>query len=451
MDVIWNNRIDAATEQVDSMDPWDLEWYPGPVRHAVAGPPRDPSEWEDMKEWAEHLPVLPAHMYDHELLSAEQECILAERIQAGLAAEGSAEVAATRRGRRTIQEGKLAQDILVRANLRLARAMSSTIVSSLPDEDRDAFGFLGLMRAALTFDPTRGRFSTYATWWIRQHTRRGTDDTERLIRIPVHAVDTLNAARRVQREMTTEIGRAPTLSELASQCDDTPQKISWLLAISRPPISLDDWMDKDSSTRTADWWSLLAPSELEFGDPFEQAEDDMCRAAVRDVLEQYVSDVELHRIPDPGVAGASRAMEMLRLRIGMVDGEEWTLDRVGRRFDITRERVRQIVGKLMEDPILRQRIDAAARTVEVDPDSAALPIGPRKRPRRCSRPTLPSADAPGARSEPPSSAGAATTSAATTGRTPPAALSRAAHPFWLEVFGLSEERAPSDRRPADSR
>lgn len=339
-------------------------------RHAEPGVAAPGTEWDRVLTWAEELPLVPDRMYDHELLDATQERVLAKRVQRGIVAAQAAEVAAasangehhlSRIARREIREGRRAVDTLVRANLRLARVMATRIPGALSEEDRISFGILGLMRATQTFDPDRGRFSTYATWWIRQTVSRGVDDTGRLIRIPVHAVDRLRTIRRTEREMTGALGRTPTREELAVECDISPSTLAWLQVVSLPPLSLDDWIGQDDpESRTSDWWTILTPEDSDGSDPFAAADQRACDRGVIAALDRFESDVQRGHAICTAPGPISRSVEMLRLRTGLVDDEEWTLERIGQRFGITRERVRQIVSRLVADPELRRRVAAAA-------------------------------------------------------------------------------------------
>lgn len=342
---------------------------------------RDP--WDRMLDWADRLPITPGHMYDHELLTPSQERLLAERIQAGLAAAASSgEGAATRAGHRTIREGRRAMDILIRANLRLARVMTfdARPGSSLPDEDRIAFGILGLFRAAAKFDPDQGRFSTYATWWIRQSAARGCDDTERLIRLPVHTVDDLRRCRREEREMRTRLHRTPTLVEVAAECDIEPSRLAWLRMVSQTPLSLDDVIDRSQDSGESAWREIVLDEDAP--DPGEVAEHRIEQLDALAALDRFEDDVARGVLPKrhgrSSWAGTiHRDMQMFRLRLGFVDGEVWMLDRIGHEFGVTRERVRQIVTRLCEDPDLRRRIAlAAGREDLMDLPAARQEAGP---------------------------------------------------------------------------
>ena len=318
--------------------------------------------WERLVRWALDLPAMPTHMFDHHLLDVDQERLLGERIRAGIQASTLTGADVSRTSQRQVRDGQLAMEILIRANLRLARSVATAVFSNLPEQDRVGFGILGLMRAATTFDPDRGRFSTYATWWIRQSTHRGSDDTERLIRVPVHALDVLRSARRTRQEMAAELGRAPTLGELSSHCGIDSGKLAWLLLISQHPLSLDDWVSTDTTDRagrSTDWWALLESSDVDASDPFEAADDRLCARSVRTALRAFEADVESGVVVCAKVGRIRRAMAMLYLRMGMVDGEEWTLDRIGEQDGVTRERVRQILAHLLDNPELRRRLAAA--------------------------------------------------------------------------------------------
>lgn len=348
------DRLDGAPSSVGTP-------RPPRARHLERGALPSETPWDLVVRWAEDLPLGPSTMFDHPLLDADQERVLSDRIQAGVRAATGIEQHATRTARRAIREGHRAMEILVRANLRLVRVMSTRIASGMPEEDLVSLGTLGLLRATLTFDPDRGRFSTYATWWIRQSVTRGVDDTERLIRIPVHVMDRLRSSRRVEREMTAALGRGPSREELAAECGTDAATLAWLELVSRPTLSLDDWVGhEESDSRPTDWWSILSAIDIEGSDPCAEADERLCARGVVAALDRFERDVAAGLSQCSAPRPIERSVGMLRLRVGLVDGEEWTLERIGQRFGVTRERVRQILVRLTADPELRRRMAAAA-------------------------------------------------------------------------------------------
>lgn len=359
--------------------------WTGP-RHGSGTAAFEETPWDLLQDWAEGLPLVVGRMFDHGLLDNDQEKVLAERIQRGIRASGDERTRATRSGRRQIREGQEAFDVMVRSNLRLVRTIAWTYSSDLAEEDVVSFGVLGLMRAAVKFDPERAKFSTYATWWIQQSIRRGIDDTERLIRIPVHAMQTLRTAWRVRNEMESTLGRPPSREEVAAECEKDPASLAWLELVAQRHLSMDDFLARgDQDQVTSDWWTILSDAELSGSDPFTEAEDRMCERGVAAALEQFLRDAQSGAIPGIVPDSIDRDVAMLRLRFGMLDGEPWTLERIGSEFGITRERVRQIINKLMENTELRRRL-AVAGDIRLEPDEG-IPVGehtssPPRRPHR---------------------------------------------------------------------
>ncbi len=376
-----NTLIDEGDPQgrvpPDMTGSWEAP-SPRRGRHAAPGDrgARSRDAWDDLLDWAGQLPIMPRHMYDHELLDAGQEGLLAQKIQEGIAATRAAgEAPLTRTARLAVRDGHRAVDILVRSNLRLVRAMATgtRIGSPLPEEDRIAFGFVGLLRAVETFDPRRGRFSTYATWWIRQSVGRGCDDTERLIRLPVHTAEDLRRAWRARWEMSAALHRAVSVVEVANACEMDVPWLAWLESVSRAPLSLDDCLDRSADGGGTDWVSTILDPDAP--DPAEIAEDRIRGRNILAAVDRFEADVALgllakSRGKSSWADSIHRDMEMLRLRLGLVDGQEWTLDRIGEQFGVTRERVRQIVKRICEDPDLRQRIAVAAGREDLLPASA---------------------------------------------------------------------------------
>jgi RNA polymerase primary sigma factor len=268
------------------------------------------------------------------LLNAELEVELAKRIEAGLFAE---EKLATDKkisndlGRDlkwVVKDGQRAKSHLLEANLRLVVSLAKRYTGrGMQFLDLIQEGNLGLIRAVEKFDYTKGyKFSTYATWWIRQAITRAMADQARTIRIPVHMVEVINKLARVQRQLLQDLGREPTPEELARELDMTPEKVVEVQKYGREPISLSTPLGEDGDS--------------EFGDLIEDTEAVVPADAVGFTMLQR----ELERILDslhPREAG------VIRSRFGLGDGVQKTLDQIGEEFGVTRERIRQIESKTM--------------------------------------------------------------------------------------------------------
>ena len=287
----------------------------------------------------------PVRMYLKEigrvpLLDARQEVRVAARIKRGLEAsehlavlEESGEIdrldlADLSRYKRLVRDGDRASDELIRANLRLVVSIAKRYVGrGMVLLDLVQEGNLGLMRAVEKFDHTKGfKFSTYATWWIRQAITRAIADQSRTIRIPVHMVEAMNRVRRVQRQMHQELKREPTVEELAAEVDEPVEKIREILRIGLDPLSLDSPVGDEDESNLADFIK-----DENAAAPVDVAARHLLASAVGDVL------VEL----------SDREQEVVRLRFGLEDGRPRTLEEVGRQFGVTRERIRQIEAKTL--------------------------------------------------------------------------------------------------------
>ena len=287
----------------------------------------------------------PVRMYLKEigrvpLLDARQEVRVAARIKRGLEAsehlavlEESGEIdrldlADLSRYKRLVRDGDRASDELIRANLRLVVSIAKRYVGrGMVLLDLVQEGNLGLMRAVEKFDHTKGfKFSTYATWWIRQAITRAIADQARTIRIPVHMVEAMNRVRRVQRQMHQELKREPTVEELAAEVDEPVEKIREILRIGLDPLSLDSPVGDEDESNLADFIK-----DENAAAPVDVAARHLLASAVGDVL------VEL----------SDREQEVVRLRFGLEDGRPRTLEEVGRQFGVTRERIRQIEAKTL--------------------------------------------------------------------------------------------------------
>ncbi|WP_438939176.1 RNA polymerase sigma factor [Cellulomonas citrea] len=269
------------------------------------------------------------------LLNAEQEVELAKRIEAGLFAEERlAQIGATLepKARRELewiaQDGRRAKNHLLEANLRLVVSLAKRYTGrGMLFLDLIQEGNLGLIRAVEKFDYTKGyKFSTYATWWIRQAITRAMADQARTIRIPVHMVEVINKLARVQRQMLQDLGREPTPEELAKELDMTPEKVVEVQKYGREPISLATPLGEDGDS--------------EFGDLIEDSEAVVPADAVSFTLLQE----QLHQVLD---TLSEREAGVVSMRFGLTDGQPKTLDEIGKVYGVTRERIRQIESKTM--------------------------------------------------------------------------------------------------------
>ncbi|MEP0764365.1 MAG: sigma-70 family RNA polymerase sigma factor [Chloroflexota bacterium] len=269
------------------------------------------------------------------LLTAEEEVALAKRMEAGqFAAEQLEEMAdyltADERAEleALVADAQAAQEYLVRANSRLVISVAKKYIGrGVHFLDLIQEGNIGLIRAARKFEYQRGhKFSTYATWWIRQAVSRAVADQGRTIRVPVHMGDQINRLRRISTHLTQELGRDPTSEELAEAMDTTPDKISVLIEISRRPISLETPIEEDADS--------------EYGDFIEDKNSPQpAEVVTQNLLREHLQQA-LARLPE-------REAHILQLRYGLQDGEPHTLEEVGREIGVTRERVRQLEAQAL--------------------------------------------------------------------------------------------------------
>ncbi len=269
------------------------------------------------------------------LLNAEQEVNLAKRIEAGLYAEhllkteqDSMTPKHARELHWVVQDGVNAKNHLLEANLRLVVSLAKRYTGrGMLFLDLIQEGNLGLIRAVEKFDYSKGyKFSTYATWWIRQAITRAMADQARTIRVPVHMVEVINKLARVQRQMLQDLGREPTPDELARELDMTPEKVVEVQKYGREPISLHTPLGEDGDS--------------EFGDLIEDSEAVVPADAVSFVMLQE----QLQRVLD---TLSEREAGVIAMRYGLNDGVPKTLDDIGHRYGVTRERIRQIESKTM--------------------------------------------------------------------------------------------------------
>jgi RNA polymerase primary sigma factor len=272
------------------------------------------------------------------LLSAEEEVSLAKRIEAGLYAAERLRIAETEDARLTnqlrrdlhciIREGERAKHHLQEANLRLVVSIAKRYTGrGMAFLDVIQEGNLGLIRAVEKFDYSKGyKFSTYATWWIRQAITRAVADQARTIRVPVHMVEMINKLGRLQRELLQDLGREPTPEQLAKEMDITPEKVLEIQQYAREPISLDLTIGNEGDSQLGD---LIEDSEAVV------AIDAVSFTLLQDHLRSVLATL------------SEREAGVVRLRYGLTDGQPRTLDEIGNVYGVTRERIRQIECKIM--------------------------------------------------------------------------------------------------------
>ncbi|HUQ57388.1 sigma-70 family RNA polymerase sigma factor [Lentzea sp.] len=278
------------------------------------------------------------------LLTAEEEVELAKRIEAGVFAQHVMETAKrltpARRGElgELVRDGRRAKDHLLKANLRLVVSLAKRYTGrGMPLLDLIQEGNLGLIRAVEKFDYTKGfKFSTYATWWIRQAITRGMADQGRTIRLPVHLVEQVNKLARIKRDLHQTLGREATTEELAKESGLSVDKVADLLDHARDPVSLDMPVGTEEDAPLGDF--------IEDSDATD-AESAVISGLLQDDLRRVLATLE------------PREQAVIRLRYGLEDGQPRTLDQIGKRFGLSRERVRQIEREVMSK--LRQGERAA--------------------------------------------------------------------------------------------
>ena len=332
MDNILQHLQDENIEVVEMVDELDAEEFAREARSArdeelaLKAPTNDP-----VRMYLKEIGKVP-------LLTAEQEVILAKAIDEGEAATAEIDKA-TDNGRkltptrlrelqRTERHGQLAKKKLIEANLRLVVSIAKRYVGrGMLFLDLIQEGNLGLIRAVEKFDYNKGfKFSTYATWWIRQAITRAIADQARTIRIPVHMVETINKLIRIQRQLLQDLGREPTPEEIGREMEFSPEKVREILKVSQEPVSLETPIGEEEDSH--------------LGDFIEDSDAVVPVDAASFILLQEQLDSVLHTLSE-------REKKVIQLRFGLTDGHPRTLEEVGREFGVTRERIRQIESKTM--------------------------------------------------------------------------------------------------------
>jgi RNA polymerase primary sigma factor len=326
-------------EAMDALDPTKgppAGWEPGP-EDDIDAEVITRTKWDDLHDGLgivvadlESSLDDPVRMYLREigrvpLLSAEEEVRLARRMERGRLELAKSPLS---RDYRIVEDGEDAQRRLTEANLRLVVSVAKKYIGrgmSLLDLIQE--GNIGLIRAVEKFDYTKGyKFSTYATWWIRQAITRAIADQARTIRIPVHMVETINRLIRISRRLLQDLGREPTSEEIAEQMEISPEKVREIIKVSQEPVSLETPIGEEEDSHLGDFiedHTALAPADA--------ASHQLLKEQVEDVLESLTE----------------RERKVLQLRFGLDDGRSRTLEEVGKEFHVTRERIRQIEAKAL--------------------------------------------------------------------------------------------------------
>ena len=322
----------TATPVIAPVPPPRPGTAPGPsaaARHARAPRPErsESGGFDPVRMYLKEIGKVP-------LLTGAQEVTLAKRIEAGVHATERLEAEPSLSGEAhtsleaVVTDGEMAKKQLTEANLRLVVSIAKRYVGrGMALLDLVQEGNLGLIRAVEKFDYTKGfKFSTYATWWIRQAITRAIADQARTIRIPVHMVETMNKVLRVQRQMLQELGREPTVDEVAAKVELTPDRVRDIQRISLEPVSLETPVGEEDDSSLGDFVedpSAIAPATA------------AARALLTEAIEEALEELN------------DRERAVVRLRFGLDDGQVRTLEEVGREFGVTRERIRQIESKTL--------------------------------------------------------------------------------------------------------
>jgi RNA polymerase primary sigma factor len=321
----------AALEAIEEPDERELEAEEAPDEAELleAGSLKKSVLKQEDAETADSIRLYLREIGRVPLLTAADEVSLAQRMEGGLESLAKAETNGKgstdgqEKLQLSIRDGQRAKDHLIEANLRLVVSIAKRYVGrGLAFLDLIQEGNLGLIRAVEKFDWRRGfKFSTYATWWIRQAITRALADQSRTIRIPVHMVETMTRVSKVQRELAQQFGREPLFSELAKELDLPADRVAEILRMGLDPVSLSApvGLEEDSS----------------LGDFIEdEGADQPMQAAVRSLLNSYIGELLDELGP--------REREVIEMRYGLKDGQPRTLEEVGKAFNVTRERIRQI-------------------------------------------------------------------------------------------------------------
>jgi RNA polymerase primary sigma factor len=267
------------------------------------------------------------------LLTAEEEVSLAKRMEKGREArqrlaQGVEEPDERDRLQATIRDGQAAQEHLIKANSRLVVSVAKKYVGrGVPFLDLIQEGNIGLIRAVKKFDYRRGyKFSTYATWWIRQAVTRAIADQGRTIRVPVHMYEQINRLTRTTRQLVQELGRDPTTEEIAARLGVPPRKVEQIIRVSQRPLSLEMPVGEEEDSYLGDFIE-----DAEADSPTDSASQTMLRQVIDEIFESLTP----------------REVRILQLRFGLADGYSYTLEEVGKKFGVTRERIRQIEAQAL--------------------------------------------------------------------------------------------------------
>jgi RNA polymerase primary sigma factor len=267
------------------------------------------------------------------LLTAEEEVSLAKRMERGREARqrltmGGEEGTERERLLANIRDGQAAQEHLIKANSRLVVSVAKKYVGrGVPFLDLIQEGNIGLIRAVKKFDYRRGyKFSTYATWWIRQAVTRAIADQGRTIRVPVHMYEQINRLTRTSRQLVQELGRDPTTEEIADRLNVPPRKVEQIIRVSQRPLSLEMPVGEEEDSYLGDFIE-----DAEADSPTDSASQTMLRQVIDEIFESLTP----------------REVRILQLRFGLVDGYSYTLEEVGKKFGVTRERIRQIEAQAL--------------------------------------------------------------------------------------------------------
>jgi RNA polymerase primary sigma factor len=327
MDVVLQMLGEHGVQIVDNADDEDEDEAAAKVAEGDAAAAKAAATSDPVRMYLKEIGRVP-------LLSAAEEVELAKRVEAGLFASEKLTtvrdlpVGLERELEQVERDGQFAKKRLIEANLRLVVSIAKRYVGrGMLFLDLIQEGNLGLIRAVEKFDYTKGyKFSTYATWWIRQAITRAIADQARTIRIPVHMVETINKLLRVQRQMLQDLGREPTPEELGAELELPPERVREIQKLAQEPVSLETPIGEEEDSN--------------LGDFIEDSDAIVPIDAASFILLQEQLDAILHTLSE-------REKKVIQLRFGLTDGHARTLEEVGREFGVTRERIRQIESKTL--------------------------------------------------------------------------------------------------------